>query len=64
MAEAAANDWLSTEMHAVLGLVADAAGDREKAIAQLRWVVEDGEAHYLFTPLAMGTLHRLGGMSE
>jgi tetratricopeptide (TPR) repeat protein len=64
LAEAAANDWLSTEMHAVLGLVADAAGDREKAIAHLRWVVEDGEAHYLFTPLAMGTLHRLGGMSE
>jgi tetratricopeptide (TPR) repeat protein len=52
------NDKL-TEAHAYIGIDLSLGGDREAALAHLRWVVENGNKRFIEYPLAISEINRI-----
>jgi lipoprotein NlpI len=53
-----------TEAHAYIGMDMSLKGEREGAIAHLRWVLENGNRDFIEYPLAVAELNRLAEESR
>lgn len=57
------NDKL-TEAHAYIGLDLSLSGERERALAHLRWVKENGNTNFVEYPLALSEINRLEAQAQ